>query len=368
MSPDDKPGDPEALLRTPRGDVLFVQVPDAKTVKNRTHLDLEPSDRSRDDEVARLVTLGASRVDDQRRPDGTGWVVLADPEGNELCVLRSEAERAATKPTGSQLERGVVSERSISTNGAAVPTGRRTSCAGHRRRREPILQPCRCLSRTCPSCPTASCASDRSPRPMPRRLWRSGPTRRSARATRFPSPPVKPPRTGSRATPRPWPQAARGSGRWSMPERTPLPVAAHSRASTGDRGAPVPRAGSHPDSAVASLLPARAAGRSTCLRFRSGPHPSRMRGRQRGVRAQRPVGRDAARRHAPLVLRVERRRARGRGDVLAARRGSGERALLPLALDARRTGTYDGQVSPSRSPSALPRRGPRAGRPGRVRA
>ncbi len=96
MSPDDFPGDPVALLSTDRGDVLFVQVPDAKTVKNRAHLDLEPSDRTRDDEVARVLDLGAVLVDDQRRADGTGWVVLADPEGNEFCVLRSAEERAAT--------------------------------------------------------------------------------------------------------------------------------------------------------------------------------------------------------------------------------------------------------------------------------
>lgn len=96
MSSDDNPGDPEALLRTHHGDVLFVRVPDAKTGKNRLHLDLEPSDRSRDDEVARVLALGAVLVDDRRRPDGTGWVVLADPEGNEFCVLRSAAERVAT--------------------------------------------------------------------------------------------------------------------------------------------------------------------------------------------------------------------------------------------------------------------------------
>jgi predicted enzyme related to lactoylglutathione lyase len=96
MSPDDNPGDPEALLRTPHGDVLFVQVPEAKSVKNRAHLDLQPSDLSRDDEVARVLAHGAVLVDDLRRPDGTGWAVLADPEGNEFCVLRSAAERAAT--------------------------------------------------------------------------------------------------------------------------------------------------------------------------------------------------------------------------------------------------------------------------------
>jgi hypothetical protein len=96
MSPDDNPGDPEALLRTHHGDVLFVQVPEPQTQKNRAHLDLEPSDRARDEEVARVLALGATLVDDRRLPDGTGWAVLADPEGNEFCVLRSAAERAGT--------------------------------------------------------------------------------------------------------------------------------------------------------------------------------------------------------------------------------------------------------------------------------
>ena len=46
--------------------------------------------------MERLLGIGATLVADQRRPDGTGWVVLADPEGNELCIERSAAERAAT--------------------------------------------------------------------------------------------------------------------------------------------------------------------------------------------------------------------------------------------------------------------------------
>ena len=68
-------------------------MPEAKAVKNRLHLDLQPEDRSRDEEVVRLLALGAVLVDDQRRPDGTGWAVLADIEGNEFCVERSAAER-----------------------------------------------------------------------------------------------------------------------------------------------------------------------------------------------------------------------------------------------------------------------------------
>ena len=66
--------------------LLFVRVPDQKTVKNRIHLDLRPDDR--DAEVARLESMGANRIDIGQTGDET-WVVLADPEGNELCVLRS---------------------------------------------------------------------------------------------------------------------------------------------------------------------------------------------------------------------------------------------------------------------------------------
>jgi predicted enzyme related to lactoylglutathione lyase len=43
--------------------------------------------------VRRLEALGAKVIDDQRRPDGTGWVVMSDPAGNEFCVERSAAER-----------------------------------------------------------------------------------------------------------------------------------------------------------------------------------------------------------------------------------------------------------------------------------
>ncbi len=67
--------------------LVFVSVPDGKQVKNRLHLDLAP--RAEDDqaaEVARLEQLGATRVDVGQQPDAT-WVVLADPEGNEFCVL-----------------------------------------------------------------------------------------------------------------------------------------------------------------------------------------------------------------------------------------------------------------------------------------
>lgn len=94
MDPEDEPGDPESIVSLPTGPVLlFEAVPEGKTVKNRVHLDLQP-ERTRDKEVARLEALGATVIGDRRRPDGVGWVVMADPEGNELCVERSTAERA----------------------------------------------------------------------------------------------------------------------------------------------------------------------------------------------------------------------------------------------------------------------------------
>ena len=81
--------------------LLFIEVPEAKEVKNRLHLDLRPAGgATRDEEVARLLALGATRLHDRRREDGRGWVVLADPEGNEFCVLRSEDEVAAGPAVG----------------------------------------------------------------------------------------------------------------------------------------------------------------------------------------------------------------------------------------------------------------------------
>ncbi|MBZ9642776.1 VOC family protein [Streptomyces sp. PSKA30] len=88
---DDKPGDEYALIEG--AGLLFIAVPEAKTVKNRVHLDIQPQDRTRDEEVDRILALGATLLDDRRNPDGTGWAVLADPEGNEFCVERSATER-----------------------------------------------------------------------------------------------------------------------------------------------------------------------------------------------------------------------------------------------------------------------------------
>jgi catechol 2,3-dioxygenase-like lactoylglutathione lyase family enzyme len=99
--PDDpnQPGHEECLIQRPDGghQLLFIEVPDTKQVKNRLHFDLRPSERTRDEEVRWALGIGASLVDDLRAEDGsgTGWVVLADPEGNEFCILRSQPEIAA---------------------------------------------------------------------------------------------------------------------------------------------------------------------------------------------------------------------------------------------------------------------------------
>jgi predicted enzyme related to lactoylglutathione lyase len=67
--------------------ICFMPVTDRKTVKNRLHLDLTPGPDGRDAEVDRILALGARRVDIGQ--SGTeSWVVLADPEGNEFCILR----------------------------------------------------------------------------------------------------------------------------------------------------------------------------------------------------------------------------------------------------------------------------------------
>lgn len=81
--------DPEEFEIRPAADripgLLFVRVAEPKATKNRLHLDVRPDDQTT--EVDRLLDLGASRVDiGQGRPS---WVVLADPEGNEFCVLGS---------------------------------------------------------------------------------------------------------------------------------------------------------------------------------------------------------------------------------------------------------------------------------------
>ncbi|CAM5237900.1 MULTISPECIES: VOC family protein [Streptomyces] len=65
--------------------LTFARVPEGKTVKNRLHIDINPTDREQADEVERLLALGARRADVGQGE--TRWTVLTDPEGNEFCVL-----------------------------------------------------------------------------------------------------------------------------------------------------------------------------------------------------------------------------------------------------------------------------------------
>ena len=67
--------------------ICFMPVTDAKTVKNRVHVDLTTSAEDRDQEIERLIGLGARRVDVGQTGEES-WTVLADPEGNEFCVVR----------------------------------------------------------------------------------------------------------------------------------------------------------------------------------------------------------------------------------------------------------------------------------------
>ena len=93
----------EVALEPPAGDaaegvvpdLLFLRVPESKTVKNRLHMCLRPDDQAA--EVTRLEGIGAQQVSVGQGPEAT-WVVLHDPEGNEFCVLRAlNAEELAAQ-------------------------------------------------------------------------------------------------------------------------------------------------------------------------------------------------------------------------------------------------------------------------------
>lgn len=99
--PDDPnlPEHEECLIMAPDRSqmLLFIRVPDDKVLKNRVHLDLRPVELTREEEVERLVAIGATWYEDHRRADGSGWVTLRDPEGNEFCILSTRP--AGTGPT-----------------------------------------------------------------------------------------------------------------------------------------------------------------------------------------------------------------------------------------------------------------------------
>jgi predicted enzyme related to lactoylglutathione lyase len=90
-NPDDPnlPEHEECMIFSPDGGqrLLFIQVPDGKQLKNRLHLDIQPVGTTRELEVDRVTGLGAEPVADFTRRDGSGWITLTDPEGNEFCIL-----------------------------------------------------------------------------------------------------------------------------------------------------------------------------------------------------------------------------------------------------------------------------------------
>lgn len=81
--------------------LYFVRVPEAKANKNRVHLDIMPADRTQEEEITRLTSLGAKIVSD-RRPE-IGWVLMADPEGNEFDLEISIAELDAAQPAAASI-------------------------------------------------------------------------------------------------------------------------------------------------------------------------------------------------------------------------------------------------------------------------
>jgi predicted enzyme related to lactoylglutathione lyase len=93
----------EVVLEPPAGspedgvspDLIFLRVPEPKTAKNRLHLDLRPEDQAA--EVARIEALGGKRTF-VGQGDDVSWVVMADPEGNEFCVLRALTPEELAEP------------------------------------------------------------------------------------------------------------------------------------------------------------------------------------------------------------------------------------------------------------------------------
>lgn len=87
--PHDVDDDGDVVLRAPAGagpNWLFLATPDDKVVKNRIHFDFRPDDQQA--EVKRVIAMGARHVDIGQ--GDASWVVLADPEGNEFCILAAE--------------------------------------------------------------------------------------------------------------------------------------------------------------------------------------------------------------------------------------------------------------------------------------
>ncbi len=90
-----EPGDEECMIHDPQtgARLLFIEVDELQPALGRVHLDLASADRTRDAEIEQALAHGATPVADRRNPDGTGWMVLADPAGNHFCIVRGPHER-----------------------------------------------------------------------------------------------------------------------------------------------------------------------------------------------------------------------------------------------------------------------------------
>ena len=91
------PGHEECMIVAPSSHerLLFIEVPGFDpSIPKRIHLDLRPVDRTQAEELEVLLAHGATQIADHRgiHGPGSGWIVLADPEGNQFCILRSEGE------------------------------------------------------------------------------------------------------------------------------------------------------------------------------------------------------------------------------------------------------------------------------------
>ncbi|MGH3335593.1 MAG: VOC family protein [Nocardioides sp.] len=84
--------------------MLFIPVPEGKTAKNRLHLDLSPERGTRDEMVETAAAAGATVIGDHRAADGSGWVTMTDPEGNEFCIERGESERGTPQPRSFRID------------------------------------------------------------------------------------------------------------------------------------------------------------------------------------------------------------------------------------------------------------------------
>ncbi len=129
-----EPDDPEGLLIAPDGGLrlLFIKVPEPNDGAS-LRLDLTPQEASRDEEVERLLKMGATLAADHREPDGDGWVLLTDPEGNGFSVARrpaadgGDAVAATATPAVQPASGGGVWLQRLGSQASAAAAGLRAS-------------------------------------------------------------------------------------------------------------------------------------------------------------------------------------------------------------------------------------------------